>query len=72
MHAYIFVLFNIALMLNYLSDRIVRRIFLLIDVLVNISMKRFMRAYTFVLFLSALWRPIGGAVIRQNLSIHVF
>ena len=41
--------------------------------MVKISIECFVRAYSFALFLSALCRPIGGAVIRQSLSIlHLF
>ena len=37
--------------------------------LVNMNIECFMRACSLVLFFPALCRPIGGAVIRQNLSV---
>ena len=37
--------------------------------LVNISIECFVHAYRFVLFFSAFYWPIGGAVIRQSFSI---
>ena len=46
---------------------------MLTDILVKISVECFIRAYSFVLFLSAFRRPVGGAVIRQSMSIlHLF
>ena len=42
-------------------------------ILVNMSIEYFIRAYIFVLFLSALCRPIVGAVLRQSLLLlHLF
>ena len=54
-------LLNIVQMFNFLINRI--------DILVNISIGRFMHAYTFLLFLSALWQSIGEVVVRQKLSL---
>ena len=67
-----FVMFIIALMWNFSSIRFIKKVFLLIDILVNISIECFIRAYIFFLFLSAHCPPIVGAVIRQSLSVQHF
>ena len=42
-------------------------------ILVNVSIECFMQTYTFALFFPTLCRPIGGAVMRQSLTLqHLF